>query len=304
MFVTKSVLTGCFCLLALPLAFPVKAQKPDSSSVNAPPIETPAAHVVITVASKLANPVLVKDDPLVRDNKHPVQVIGLRSLRDAPLTFSVLVDSSGSTRDTARTQIKAATELFKSVSGRGGAGYLVLFRDAVSTEDRILDAQTAERILNTPGDRAGSTAVFDAIVHAAEKQLGAANNSPSGRRAIFLFSDGADNASHNTLDRTLATLQREGIQLVPIWMHSDEFSKKERKRTVANLLALSEGTGGYIETSDRPDQIVAHLLGMLHSQYELSFLAETGKANELHSIEVKALSKDITILAPTKYPSP
>ncbi len=255
--------------------------------------------MLVTIVRKGGSSVLApaKSDFLVRDDQHPVEVHDVRSVKDAPLTFSMLVDASGSTQGARLPQIAGAVRLFKALSKPDNRGYLILFRDEVATNDKIVDAGTVEKILNHEDSRRGSTALFDAILHAASNQLTLAKNYPSTRRAIFLFSDGGDNTSRNSLEYTLKALQREGIPVFPIVMPS----KNPNKHDLAILRALSQNTGGDMVSLDESGDFVSRVLEYIENQYLLSFAVFPEKHDKLHSLEVKSVSEDIEVSAPTHY---
>lgn len=271
------------------------ADTPTAASDNS----RPEAHVLVTIFSKGGSSVLApaKSDFLVRDDQHPVKVHDVRSVKDEPLTFSILVDASGSTHDARLSQNAGAVRLFKALSKPDNRGYLILFRDEVATNDKIVDAGTVEKILNHEDSRRGPTALFDAILHAASNQLTLAKNYPSTRRAIFLFSDGGDNTSRNSLEYTLKALQREGIPVFPIVMPS----KNPNKRDLAILRALSQNTGGGMVSLDESGNFVSRVLEYIDNQYLLSFVVFPENHDKLHSLEVKSASRDIEVSAPTHY---
>jgi biopolymer transport protein ExbD len=301
----RNIRPGFLIGVLLPIIFfgavaPGASQTP---SVNTPPAAShnsqPEAQVLVTIVSKGGGPLPApaKSDFLVQDDQHSVEVNELRSVKDDPLIFSLLVDASGSVQSTRLSQIAGAITLFKALSKQGNRGYLILFRDEVATNDKLVDARTAEQILNYEDSRRGATALYDAVVHAASKQLTLAKNYPSSRRAIFLFSDGGDNSSRNSLERTLTILQREGI---PVFSISTP-SKKPDKRDLAKLHALSQNTGGDIVSLDESGGFVSRVLEYIDNQYLLSFSAFPGKREKLHSLEVKSISNVIAISAPTHY---
>lgn len=156
---------------------------PSSRTSQSPSTDSPAAasdnpqseaHVLVTIVSKGGSALPAppaKSDFLVRDDQYLIEVHDLRSVKDEPLTFSLLVDTSGSTQNTRHSQIAGAVRLFKALSKQGNRGYLILFRDEVDANDRIVDAGTAEKTLNHGDSRRGPTALLDAVLHAASNQL-------------------------------------------------------------------------------------------------------------------------------------
>jgi VWFA-related protein len=271
------------------------ADTPTAASDNA----QSEVQVLVTIVSKGGGPVPApsKTDFLVRADKHPVEVHDLRSVKEEPLTFSLLVDTSGSTQNTRHSQIAGAARLFKVLSKQANRGYLILFRDDVITNDKKVDAETAEKILNHGDSRRGPTALFDAVLHAASNQLTLTKNYPSTRRAIFVFSDGGDNSSRNSFEKTLNVLQGEGIPVFPIVMPSD----KPHKRDLLILRALSENTGGMMVSLDERGDFAFHVLQYVDNQYLLSFSVSPAKREKFHSLEVKSVSNGIEVSAPTYY---
>jgi hypothetical protein len=277
---------------------PSKSPSPDTPTVASDNLQS-EAQVLVTIVSKdgSSGPSPAKGDFLVRDDRHSVDVQDVRPVKDEPLTFSLLVDVSGSTKDISPSQIAGAVKLFKALSKQDNRGYLILFREEVFTNDKIVDAGTAERILRHDDSRRGSTALFDTILHAASKQLALAKNYPSTRRAIFLFSDGGDNVSRDSLEYTLKAVQREGIPVFSIATPSN----KANKRDLAILRALSQNTGGGMVSLDESGDFVSHVLEYIDNQYLLTFAVFPEKRDKLHSLEVKSVSKDIEVSAPTQY---
>src|SRR5258708_34967760 len=89
------------------------------------------AQVLITIASKGGSPFSAptKSNFVVRDNGHSVEANELRSVKDDPLIFSLLVDASGSMRDRRLSQTAQATKLFSALSKQSNLVYLLLIRD-------------------------------------------------------------------------------------------------------------------------------------------------------------------------------
>jgi VWFA-related protein len=296
---------GVLAIVLSPVAY---SQAPDST---APPnsstgTKNSTAGVVVTMAGMNSDPTApptIKDFS-VKDEGRPVSVAQLRSMKDEPLIFSLLLDTSGSTGDVAPEQIRAAIRLFTALSSSKNKGYLVIFHYEVFPSDSVLDVTAAEKILTRRMDRAGATAAYDALVHSATKQLATAKYPFQTRRAIFLFSDGGDNSSHTTLEQTLAIVQREGVQIFPIVLPPNERSIREAKREAKILATLTKGTGGQIIEADQEGRFVSRILQILGSQYELDFIPAATKPHKLHSLEIKPATAGTEVLAPSKYFAP
>ena len=262
-------------------------------------------HVLITISDRNGAPVAapVTTNFLVLDNRRPTEIRDVQSLKNEPLIFSLLVDASGSMKGKSSSQIAGATKLFAALTGQNNHGYLILFRDGVVSSDQFVDPAIAEMLLRRNDGRAESTGIFDAIYHAVTKQLALPENLAHARRAIFVVSDGSDNASHISLADTLTLLQRKGITVFCIDVPT-EARESEKARGLRTLRALSRETGGDVTSLDESGAFVSRLLNSVASQYVLSFPAAPENRHELHSLEVKSLLKNIKVSAPAHFLAP
>jgi hypothetical protein len=105
-------------------------QSQDSSSqISAPPIGETTAQILLTVLDKEGRPIPAPGGESIqlRIGGQAVHVDQIISLKDAPLYFSVLVDVSLSTKESADQEIAAASKLFHDISGSSNHGYLIVF---------------------------------------------------------------------------------------------------------------------------------------------------------------------------------
>jgi hypothetical protein len=86
----------------------LKAQKPSEA--------TP--HILLTVSDNTGNSASapLRESVQLQIGGQPVEIREIRSLKDSPLFFSVLVDVSGSSKQFADQQIVATTKLFRDLS--------------------------------------------------------------------------------------------------------------------------------------------------------------------------------------------
>jgi len=175
------------------------------SQVSSATTTETTAQVVVTVLDDAGNPAraLAKDSLQLQVDKRPVEIEEIRSLKNNPLFFSVLLDVSGSSKQFAAQQITAASRLFEDLSAGNSHGYLILFKSEIVTSDRFLSPASVEEILRRfpQQTRVGGTALYDAIIHAAMQQLSSTKIPKDSRRAIFILSDGGDNTSHKSLEQ-------------------------------------------------------------------------------------------------------
>jgi VWFA-related protein len=246
-------------------------------------------------------------DLAVRDDKRPAPVSQLRSLKDEPLVFSLLVDGSGSMRPVQTAQNAAAVRLFKALSKPANQGHLILFQDDEDNyvTNEVLNASRVEEILNQ-SERRGATVFYDAIDQAVRDQLTPENGAPALRRAIFVLSDGDDNFSNTSFEHALGMLQRGGISLFAIHVpepeaRHDPSSKRYAKEGLDNFRELARTTGGTMVEMDESGAFVSEVLNAVDNQYLLSLTLPPGVTNQLHTLEVKCLSRRFTVSAPSLY---
>src|SRR5437870_2340841 len=115
------------CLLFIPTVFfHVRVQQapqaPSSNSgVTSPLVPKPKAHVLITISDNQGHITSEpnKNELVVHDDKKLVEVAEVRSVRDDPLVFSLLVDYSGSSREMQDSQVETAIRLSQALSKTG-----------------------------------------------------------------------------------------------------------------------------------------------------------------------------------------
>lgn len=266
-----------------------------------------SAHILLTVSDNSGKPVAapLKNSVQLQIGGRLVEIEEIRSLKDSPLFFSVLVDVSGSSKQFADRQIAAASSLFRHLSTGGNQGYLILFNFKVATSDRSLGASAAEETLRRfpEGVRVGATALYDAVVHAAEEQLSSTKVPKGSRRVIFILSDGGDNTSRKSLAETIRVVQKEGIPIFSIGFSRTKGSDspRELKRDLDTLKALNGATGGWGTFLDEPGDAVEQEINLTDAQCLVSFKSPQLKAKRSYPLKIDSSIKEIQLLAPKEY---
>jgi hypothetical protein len=279
---------------------------PPTQSSLAPTTET-GAQVLFTVSDDAGNPAPppTRDSVRLLIDRQPVEIEEIRSLKNSPLFFSVLVDVSGSSKRFADEQIAAATRLFADLSRGDNHGYLILFSSKIATNDRFLSTSSVEEILRRfpAQSRFGATGLYDAIIHAAMEQLSSTMIPRNSRRAIFILSDGGDNSSQKSLAQTLKLVQHEGIPIFSIGFSRDKGSDSPRllKINLKVLETLSDSTGGLVTFLDQPSDPVQRAAYLIAGQCLMLFKPPTLKPNKSYALEMQSSLKEIHFLAPTEY---
>ena len=219
----------------------------------------------------------------LRVDDQPVRSDMFEKSQNAPVSFTILLDGSGSMglagkMDAARAAIGALLAHRKP----GDDFALYLFDDSVARElvpftqkpAEITDALATVKPF-------GKTAFFDALATMPERsQLG---ENPT--RAIILLSDGIDNASEITRPQLARRLEGVSIPIYPLGIRDPREMQDEAKRPreelseVGILDEVARLTGGKLSLGTTPQEIstaVAALQKDLRAQYLIGF-TPTGK---------------------------
>lgn len=296
-----AVLAGVVLLAEIGSAAQVASPSPNTLSAS-----YSNEHILVTVSDGAGNPVPApaKDSLLLRIHGESVEIEEIRSLKDSPLVFSMLVDVSGSTQPFADKQIAAASRLFRELTSAGAHGYLLLFNSKVATVDHFVDADTADKTLRkfAAPTRNGMTALYDSVIRATT-QLSSGRDLSGSRRAIFLFSDGGDDHSHKSLDATIETTQNQGIPIFAIGFDRSGASEvtPEMRDGRESLKALSRSTGGSVSFLDDRGDVADRLVHLVDGQCLVSFKRPALKPKKHYGLKTESTVREIRILAPTEY---
>jgi hypothetical protein len=282
---------------------------PQSGSQTSTTSPDAIVHLLMTVSDATGNPVPApaKDSVQLRIGGHIAEVEGIRSLKNTPLVFSLLVDVSGSTRPFVDQQISASSELFRALSSAGNHGYLILFKSKVVTVDRFLDAGTVQETLRkfTPSSRTGGTALYDAMVRAIT-QLTSVKTSETSRRGIFIFSDGDDNSSHSGFKATLRLAQNANIPVFSMAFSKNEafLPTPEERDGWRAFERLSRSTGGTVGLLDEPGDVAMRIARLVDGQCVLSFKPPALKPGKSYRLKIESSDHEIRLFAPSDYSLP
>ena len=186
----------------------------------------------------------------------PLDVVWLQHREDPRVRITVLLDLSGSMKGDFeggsakwKTALAAALEFVSLAPPQ----VRLLFRPFASGAGQIFktmgDRQSIETWLNSPAvrdgkDVKGTTPLYDAIL-AALKDFGAAEPGD----AIYVITDGGDNASKEKMDKIERSLQISGIRLFAFLLNGPMTS--EESSTIHDLYELTRRSGGFLVSVSR-----------------------------------------------------
>jgi VWFA-related protein len=237
----------------------------------------------------------------LRINHQPRRILSLTSTNDDPRTIGVFFDISASSRfDKAIAKEAQGTANFLgSIWHAGDTGFVVVFNaQPYPLEDagpNLLRIQAA--LLGVPREfPGGGTALYDALCSI---RLGPQTR---GREKVFVVaSDFEDNESHISQEKTIRTMQEEGVRIVVLQRVSDEVEHpKTALRAAENAKEVAEKTGGdffVVKNQTDLDAAFQRLAAEFQGSYRLTYepLPSEGKSEKQ---ELETTRRDVDLLYP------
>ena len=280
-----SFVVGLFAVLwALVFVSPSSAQIPIQTPPPPPPGQNPNVDkqgtIRVDVGLVVLHTTVVDDrgkfaDGLKAENFRVFedkveQKVSTFKREDIPVSMGLVIDNSGSMRDKRPRVNEAAITLVEASNPQDEAFvvnfnddfYLDLDKDFTNSIPELKEA--LERI-----DSRGSTALFDAIIGSLDHLKKASKD----KRVLLVVTDGEDNASHNSLEKTLREIQKTNTVIYTIGLLGDE-KRKDRNRAMRALKQIAEGSGGlafFPESVDDVHAICEQVAHDIRNQYTLAY---------------------------------
>ena len=208
---------------------------------------------------------------------------------DVPVSMGLVIDNSGSMRDKRPRVNEAALTLVESSNPQDEAFvvnfnddfYLDLDKDFTSSIPELKEA--LERI-----DSRGSTALFDAVIGSLDHLKKAARD----KRVLLVVTDGEDNSSHNSLEKTLREIQKTDTVIYTIGLLGDE-KRKDKNHAMKALKQIAEASGGlafFPESVDDVHTICEQVAHDIRNQYTLAYYpSNTRKDGSFRAVSVTVI---------------
>jgi Ca-activated chloride channel homolog len=198
------------------------------------------------------------------------QKLSVFKREDVPVSMGLVIDNSGSMREKRPRVNEAALTLVQASNPRDEAFvvnfnddfYLDLDKDFTSSIPELKEA--LERI-----DSRGSTALRDAIIGS----LDHLKKGTKDKKVLLVVTDGEDNASHNSLEKTLREIQKTDTVIYTIGLLSNEGKKeaKRAKKVLQEIAAASGGVAYFPESVDDVHSICEQVAHDIRNQYILAY---------------------------------
>jgi len=256
-----------------------------------PPAQ-PKVFIYLTASNRDGSPAVpMQSDLSVEIDKQPAQIASLRSAKEDPLLFALLIDGSRSEGRNAESIKNAARTIFQSLSTGGNKGYLGVFDDAVYLSRAPLQSADAEKFLS--GIKfGGPTALYDAIGYTSTQSLNRSGAPQFPRRMIILLSDGDDNQSHLQPAKAEEAANEQGVAIFSLTTESDATKGGHSLRELGNT------TGGKVISARKLEDGVAALLSAIDEQWAVELAIPKNLDKNSHSLAIEDSQKGVRISAP------
>jgi len=242
--------------------------------------QKPGASIKVDVALVVLHTTVIDDrgrfvDGLKQENFRVLedkaeQKLSVFKREDVPVSMGLVIDNSGSMRD-KRARVNEAALTLVQTSNPNDEAFVVNFNDDYYLDldkdftNNIPELKEAlERI-----DSRGSTAFYDALIGSMDH----AKKGHKDKKVLLAVTDGEDNASRNTLEKTIREIQKSNVVIYTIGLFSDE-DKKNRKKATRALKEIADASGGiayFPENVEDVHTICEQVAKDIRNQYTLAY---------------------------------
>ena len=225
---------------------------------------------VVDHKGKFVSDLKLSDFQLLDDLHAPEQIRSFQQESNLPLRVALLIDVSGSVNARFGYEQDAANEFFKKVLRPQDKAMVIGFNEKVQLQQDLTSDLAALRSAVKQLKVDGETALYDAIIFAADKL--SQESEQNTRRVIILISDGDNNSSHAIMNDAQQAAMRAGTPIYALStneVHGDQYTKGE-----AIMELLSQNSGGEILPAREKEQVAKafhQVEKALRSQYVLSY---------------------------------
>jgi len=218
------------------------------------------------------------------------QTIQEFTLEDRPITMAIVLDSSGSMRDSMPDVHQAAASFVETLRPQDRA-VVIDFDDKVFLLQDVTSDQKLLKEAVTSTEALGSTALYDAI-HAAFRKL----RGVEGRKAIILLTAGDDTSSQYGFNRILEEAKAQNVLIYGIGLGD------VRKSVLRDFSETTGGRAFFVSKAKDLADVYQKIAEELRRQYYLSYSTNNKVMDgRFVKLEVKANNPDWTVRARRGY---
>lgn len=241
-------------------------------------VDTEEVLLDVTVIDSSSNqPVfdLKKDDFTVFEDKVKQEIVSVRR-EEVPVSFGLVIDTSGSMRSRLPQVVESGLQLVKQMREQDEAFIAPFKAEPELVQDFTSDRRDLEDALNELYS-SGGTALLDAIVATSDY---AQQKAKQRRKALIIISDGLEKNSGVKEKEVIEAIKENEVQLYLVGFIDEDadggglFRKSDAKRARELLSRLAEDSGGRVffpkEISEMP-AIADQIAKDLRTQYIVSY---------------------------------
>jgi Ca-activated chloride channel homolog len=203
-----------------------------------------------------------------------------------PVALGILIDNSGSMLPKRAAVNQAALNLIRSTNPQDEI-FVVNFGEEYYLDQDFTNDEAKLKAALEHIETRGSTALYDAVVASATHMK---EETTLPKRALLVVTDGGDNASQDTLEEAVHSLeQKDGPVVYVIALTTPA---KRMTSNMRALEALSQKTGGtayFPADVQEVDSITRQIASAIRSQYVIGYKSSsTASGHVFHGIDVQA----------------
>ncbi len=210
--------------------FPSQGQAPEAQSgdvyIFKKEVDEVTLHATVVDQNNRLVTDLGRNDFQVFEDGQPQKIVSFRR-EDIPVAMGIVIDNSGSMRDKRPSVNAAAINLVKSSNPQDKVFVVNFNEEYFLDQDYTASVPKLDDALQRIEAR-GGTALYDATVASADHLK---KSGPLEKKVLLVVTDGEDNASRESLEQAIRTLQAEnGPTVYTIGILGDEHSKRATPR--------------------------------------------------------------------------
>jgi Ca-activated chloride channel family protein len=216
---------------------------------------------------------LARDDFRVFEDDREQKLIDFY-VETRAITMAILIDASGSMRDTIK-EVHHAAGAFVDTLRDIDRALVIDFDDNVFLIQELTTDRNALREAITSTEPMGATSLYDAL-HASYRKIGAIE----GRKAVILLSDGEDTSSLFSYKRVLDEAKSSNTMIYAIGIGSPD------KGVLNEFAQVTGGKAFFVDKADELSAVYQRIADELRNQYYLTY--STGNQNwDGHWIKIR-----------------
>ena len=251
-----------------------------------------AVFFAATDHGKSVTTLTLKDVGVLDNSKQPAAITGFRNESELPLRLGLIIDTSDSIRSRFKFEQEAAAHFMQTVvTGPDDLAFVIGFANSVLlVQDLTRDQPLVTHAIGQLAP-SGGTALWDAVLFAAEKLASRPETQPVAR-ILVVISDGDDNSSSVTAKQAIHRAESGEVTIYTV--STRDFSDTTDNSFVGDhaLKTLAALTGG---AAFAPGSVrglngsLAELQQVIRSRYLLSYKpAQFQRDGQYRSIDISA----------------